>query len=341
MSSASQKIGKPLRIGLSRSDSIGDVVISLTTAAYLKQVIHCEIVFIHAAYTEAVVKNSPFVDERIVYDAVLPLSVFTEKLVEANLDYLIHLFPVKAIARAGQMAEIPNRIGTSHRWWNWLYCNRRPSFSRKNSNLHEGQLNLKLLGSLGVDTLASVKVLEKLSKLNLPDIGSLADTVWGQSLDNWVVLHPKSKGSARDWPLEHYKDLAALLHKSGFKVMVCGTASEGELIRKELLGWLDSATIFDMTGKLTLEQYMAVIGRCAGLIACSTGPLHIAAALGVRALGLYPGIRPMHPGRWAPLGLRADYLVWKDDCRGCANGGTCACMAKLEPQLAFDTFLKL
>ncbi len=341
MEASFQNIGRPLRIGLSRTDSIGDVVISLTTAAYLKLVINCEIVFIHAAYTEAVVKHSPFVDERLVYDTSQTVRDFSGKLKKARLDYLIHLFPVKEIAKAGKMAGIPNRVGTSHRWWNWLYCNHRPSFSRKKSYLHEGQLNLKLLGCLGVDTLVSDKSLGMLSKLNLPEIGALKEEYWGPGLPNVVVLHPKSKGSARDWPLEYYRELATLLNNRGFYILVGGTAAEGEQIRKEMPGWLGSAIITDLTGKLSLEQYMAVIGRSAGLVACSTGPLHIAAALGVRALGLYPGIRPMHPGRWAPLGKRADYLVWKDDCTDCAKGGSCACMAKLEPQLAFTTFLKL
>jgi ADP-heptose:LPS heptosyltransferase len=44
------------------------------------------------------------------------------------------------------------------------------------------------------------------------------------------------------------------------------------------------------------------------LVAASTGPLHIASAVGIHAIGLYPSKRPMHPGRWMPLGGNASYL---------------------------------
>jgi len=30
--------------------------------------------------------------------------------------------------------------------------------------------------------------------------------------------------------------------------------------------------------------------------------------VGIRAIGLYPSQRPMHPGRWMPIGLNASYL---------------------------------
>ncbi|MEM8966575.1 MAG: glycosyl transferase, partial [Bacteroidota bacterium] len=39
-----------------------------------------------------------------------------------------------------------------------------------------------------------------------------------------------------------------------------------------------------------------------------TGPLHIAAASGIYTLGLYPDKRPMHAGRWGPIGIKANYI---------------------------------
>lgn len=61
---------------------------------------------------------------------------------------------------------------------------------------------------------------------------------------------------------------------------------------------------------MNLKQFISFIAAADGLIAASTGPLHIAAALGKVALGIYPPIKPMHPpGRWAPLGKNASYLV--------------------------------
>jgi ADP-heptose:LPS heptosyltransferase len=62
------------------------------------------------------------------------------------------------------------------------------------------------------------------------------------------------------------------------------------------------AHVHDITGKLSLHELIAFISSCQLIVAASTGPLHIAAGTGVHAVGLYPCEKPMHAGRWAPLG---------------------------------------
>ena len=82
-----------------------------------------------------------------------------------------------------------------------------------------------------------------------------------------------------------------------------------------------------------MPQFLAFIAAADGLVAGSTGPLHLAAALGRHALGLYPPIRPMHPGRWAPLGARAGFMVFdKPNCEDCrTEPAACRCIGAIEP----------
>jgi heptosyltransferase-3 len=77
-----------------------------------------------------------------------------------------------------------------------------------------------------------------------------------------------------------------------------------------LPGWIKTLpdTIVDMTGKMTLPQLISFISNADGLIASGTGPLHIAAMAGINTLGLFPSVRPIHPGRWAPLGKKAGFM---------------------------------
>ncbi|HYD51437.1 MAG TPA: hypothetical protein VEA99_02370, partial [Gemmatimonadaceae bacterium] len=45
------------------------------------------------------------------------------------------------------------------------------------------------------------------------------------------------------------------------------------------------------------------------------------------ALGLFPPTPPIHPGRWAPLGPRAEWLAAPEPCAACARGAAgCTCM---------------
>ncbi|MFD2721109.1 glycosyltransferase family 9 protein [Hymenobacter monticola] len=146
-----------------------------------------------------------------------------------------------------------------------------------------------------------------------------------------VILHPRSRGSAREWGLDNFGQLARLLHQAGHRVFVTGTAAEGE----ELADWLKQNAAFlaaDLTGQLSLPQFMAFIAAADGLVAGSTGPLHLAAALGRHALGLYPPIRPMHPGRWAPLGPHAKFMVFdKPNCEDCRQQpAACTCIRAIE-----------
>ena len=62
---------------------------------------------------------------------------------------------------------------------------------------------------------------------------------------------------------------------------------------------------------------ISFINNCHGLVACSTGPLHIAAALGKYALGIYPPMKPIDPGRWAAIGKRTKIFVLKISCSDC------------------------
>jgi len=252
------------------------------------------------------------------------------QLAATGADTIIHVFPNKLIARAAWQARIPQRIGTTNRLYHWLYCNIRVPLSRKNSPWHEAQLNLRLLEPLGAResyTLEEISGFYGLTRLaNLPPaVAALL------SPDRFnLILHPKSRGSAREWGLDNFRQLIALLPRERFNIFLTGTAAEGKLLeplRQEF------PFLTDLTGRLSLGELMSFIARADGLVAASTGPLHLAAALGINALGIYPPIRPMHPGRWAPVGKKAAVFVEKKDCDTCRQTGDCACMRAISPQV--------
>ena len=90
--------------------------------------------------------------------------------------------------------------------------------------------------------------------------------------------------------------------------------------------------ITDLTGKLTLPEFLTLIGSCDALVAASTGPLHLTAALEKKAIGLYAPMRPIFPKRWAPLGINASYLVIDKECSSCRKSMDCACIRAIRPE---------
>jgi ADP-heptose:LPS heptosyltransferase len=66
----------------------------------------------------------------------------------------------------------------------------------------------------------------------------------------------------------------------------------------------------------------------------------LAAAAGIAAIGIYPPIRPMHPGRWAPIGPRASYMVAEKKCNQCRNMRHCECIPSITPEQVYDQLIK-
>jgi len=357
------------KIIISRTDSIGDVILTLPVAGVLKKHFpDSRIYFIGRQYTRPVIEACEHVDDFIDGDVIVRSSQFPvpssqsesnikhpssiiQYLKNIRADAIIHAFPVKEICQAAKKAGIPLRIGTSHRWFTWLYCNKLLHFSRKNSELHETQLNLKLLEPLGIkppfllNDIPSYYGLSKVGSLQFPVPSSQKESniehqtshIHHLHYDRFnLILHPKSKGSAREWGLDNYSRLISLLPEEKFRIFITGTKEEGFLMKDFLL--LHKERIADMTGHLTLSELMALIGKCDGIVAASTGPLHIAAALSKHAIGLYAPMKPIHPGRWAPLGIHADYLVLDKKCNKCRHSSDCECIQSIRPE---DVALKL
>ncbi len=318
----------PEKIIISRTDNLGDVMLTLPLAGILKkQFPKSRIFFIGKAYTKALIETCVHVDEFIDREQVLSGKF----LQELKADVLIHVFPDKQVAKAAYQAGIPMRIGTSHRLFHWLYCNRRVNFSRKKSTLHEAQLNVKLLQPLGIETTFTLSELEIFTGFQkVPTLPERLKQLLQPGKFN-LVFHPKSKGSAREWPMERYYELAKALPPEQYSICITGTEKEGALIKEQKPEIFALPHVTDTTGKCTLEELIAFIAQADGLLACSTGPLHIASALGKNALGIYPPMRPIHPGRWAPLGKKATVLVEQKSCEACRKTFNCLCIQAISP----------
>ena len=60
------------------------------------------------------------------------------------------------------------------------------------------------------------------------------------------------------------------------------------------------AGALSLAGMLSLPELAALYARASVVVANSTGPLHLAAALGTPVVGIYPQLTAMSPARWGP-----------------------------------------
>lgn len=320
----------PGSVILSRPDALGDAVVTTTTAGWIKH--HApatNLTVVIKEYTRAVWERCVHVDRILTLEELQQAGErgAADALRSSGAGAIVHVFPHRSVAQWAKAAGIPRRIGTSHRWWHWTTCNERVAFSRKRSDLHEAQLNIRLLEPFGMPMPASVEALVPHIGLSAPPASPEVRALVRPGVRN-IILHPLL-GSGVGWGLHNFRALIAALDADRHHVILTGTANEAARYRPELP--VQAAHVTDAGGRLPLPALMELMGLCDALVAASTGPLHLAAALGIRTIGLYSMRRPIFPARWRPIGADAHALVYDPACPQCASGAACDCIQRISP----------
>ena len=98
-----------------------------------------------------------------------------------------------------------------------------------------------------------------------------------------VVLNPGAGRPAKRWPVERFRELAArLTAETNARVLVLW--GPGEQAAAETIAEAKGAVLAPPTD---LDTLVAVMRRASLVVAADTGPLHVAAAVGVPCVGLY------------------------------------------------------
>lgn len=291
------------RILISRTDRLGDLILALPFVETMKQRYpECRIDVLSSLYASPILEHNPNIDKivRVQND-----QLWTDKLYKKDLlhkirmgkyQVVVALYPERHVSQLFYKAEIPIRIGTARRFHS-VYFNTLMMHSRKENEKHEFEYNLDFLQFFrdGASVEAPRVYLRDKERRNarriLKEAGVDAP---------FVVIHPGSGGSAERWPLERFVRLYHNLDRAGLPVVLSGSEDEGRRIKK-LSGDL-KIPIRDVTGETDLRTLAAVLSEARVVIANSTGPLHLAAAVGTRVVGLYPSRKAMSPRRWGPVG---------------------------------------
>lgn len=138
-----------------------------------------------------------------------------------------------------------------------------------------------------------------------------------------IAVSTGGKRETNQWPKERFiQVLRHLQQKYNAKIVLVGGASDyerAERIKKELF----APGVLISCGKLELLETVELLRYCSFLISNSTGVIHLAAGVGLPAVGMY-GVRDV-VGRWVPYGANHQILFHNFlDC----NYHTEACIKK-------------
>lgn len=309
--------GQIQRVLVCRTDAIGDAILTLPMATWMKSSRpKLQVDFLVRAYAAPVVEAAVDVDEVVIWAPNTPTDL-------SSYDVAIMAFPDAEVAQFIRAQGVPILVGTSRRWPFRRYVTHKNRTSRKASGCHEAWHGLELAKTMhpspgwetpGLRLPGSSDEMKHMGRLKAKAWAVAKEGIEGAS--QWVVegqkhiiVHPGSAGSANNWTINQYIELMDRLCASGHRVLLTGTAQESDQ-----LGFHDRqfpADVINTMGKMKLDQLLALIGVADGLVASSTGPLHMAAASNIMCLGLYGPAAPEWPERWHPLGPKARWLTSK------------------------------
>lgn len=117
--------------------------------------------------------------------------------------------------------------------------------------------------------------------------------------ERFVLLIPEAGWGAKQWPVERFRELARSLRAGGCRVLVNRSAQSA----MPYGSWGEDASIVETT----VAQLIALTRRVCLVVGGDTGPVHLAAALGIAVVALFGPTDPARNGPSFP-GARVQVL---------------------------------
>jgi heptosyltransferase-2 len=177
------------------------------------------------------------------------------------------------------------------------------------SRVHATQLYAEALAPLGVRGPGPLRI-----HLSRSAQGLAADAL-ARGRKPIVAIAPGARWTTKRWPAERFAAVAEALAADGASIVLAGGPGDRDAFAA-MCAHLRAPVAADLS-PLPIDGLAAALARAQLLIACDSGPVHLAAAVGTPALALFgptSTVRwgPPPPGRALSLGLA---------CSPCSNHG--------------------
>jgi heptosyltransferase III len=294
------------RVLVVRTDGMGDVVLSIPTLELIKRnCLNCHLSMLVSPYTAPLLENDPYLDEVLTDDkdgkhkGIMGLLALARFLRDRKFDIAIVLHPSWRVAILLALAKIKYRVGSGYRFYSFFF-NLKLFQHRKDIQKHELEYNLDMLRVLNINPEEvmpkihlSAQEKEK-GKVLLEKLGINPD-------DLLVAVHAGSGNSSLNLPPEKFAQIAdELVEREGVKVILTGSVGEFSLVNS-VRNRMKRNSI-NLVGKLGLRELAILLKRADLMIANSTGPMHLAVAIGTPVVAIFCPIFVASPKRWGPYG---------------------------------------
>ena len=308
------------RILVIRNDKLGDFMLAWPALAALRANLpKAHIAVLVPAYTEALAKACDYVDD-VVVDPKLKGDwkngqALAKLLKPKRYDAVITLFSRFDTGLAVWRAGIPERYAPATKLAQFFY-NHRVAQRRSRSEKPEYEYNLDLVRAFL--TSQDVKKAKAATAPYLSFKPAEAKKTKQKFLKQHkiaaakklVFVHPGHGGSASNLSVLQYAELVKFLSTSKQRhfVLSAGPGEEAAVHRlSRVLGKIPHSVYESKDGLLSFAKHLQ---SGTAFISGSTGPLHLAAALGVPTAAFYPRRRSSTALRWQTVNPEKERLAF-------------------------------
>jgi heptosyltransferase-1 len=278
-----------------KPSSLGDIVHALQVATSLKaQVEKLRISWVVREIFSPIVRACDAVDQVYVFQRAGGAKGFLKLMAEIRKTKFDYVFDMQGLLRTGLMASRANavkKVGrTDAREWSGMFYDEKVPLPPDGRRSHALDILLQFCPVLGAKPeLRGMLKFREVDSLNL----RFAD---GRSGQKPIVMFPDSRRAEKCW--NGFKQLSEMLIREdkAHKIVWAG----GNYVHDR--GAFPAAQFFNLTGNTSLVSLPALIKRADWVISNDNGPMHLAAAMGVKVLGIFG---PTDPRLFGPFPLNA------------------------------------
>lgn len=130
-----------------------------------------------------------------------------------------------------------------------------------------------------------------------------------------IVCGPGTKMQAKDWGQDNWRALLARLYAEypDHALALVGSRAEAELTEFVAAEWAGAKV--NLCGRLSPRETAAVIERARVFLGPDSGPMHLAASVGVACVIAFSAAGL--PGAWFPVGNHHQVIYHRTSCYGC------------------------
>lgn len=291
-----------MRFLIARLSSMGDVVCTLPAASALKASYpDSEVVWCVDPRFAGIVELCSAVDRVVVW----PKEAAERKAALGELGEFDAAFDLQGLWKSASVVRaVRAKRKLGYHWQrelSWLFSQRvRPDAT----SLHVTDQYVDVVRAFGAECDRAEFSLK-------PDPADIAKVRSLLPQGDFVVCNAGAGWATKRWPAAHFATLANTLSERGLRAVFIGAGPDRPAFEEVQRAGAPAA--FDLVGRTKVRELVALVSLARAHVGGDTGSTHIAAALGVPAIGLYSITRPE---RSCPYGQRHNTLY---DPRGLAE----------------------